>query len=88
MTKRIVSIILVIALICILTGCNHPMSREKQGIAQSMFVIVDGSAFDTFYVVYNRETKVMYAVSNGTYNTGNFTVLVNPDGSPMLWESQ
>lgn len=30
--------------------------------------------------------KVMYAVSGGAYNNGTFTLLVNPDGTPMLWE--
>lgn len=38
------------------------------------------------FIFHHRETKVMYAVSGGTYNRGNFTLLVNSDGSPMLWE--
>lgn len=59
---------------------------EKPQRPISMFIIVEGSGMDSYRVVYHRDTKVMYAVSCGTYNTGNFTVLVNPDGSPMIWE--
>ncbi len=36
-------------------------------------------------IVYRRETKVMYAVSNSNHNVGTFTLLVNADGTPMLW---
>ena len=34
----------------------------------------------------DRETKVMYAISLGVYNSGTFCQLVNQDGTPMLWE--
>ena len=51
-----------------------------------MFVLIEGGGMHSYYIVYHKETKVMYAVSNGTYSAGNFTVMVNPDGSPMLWK--
>ena len=45
-----------------------------------------------FYVVYDNETKVMYAVSHGggfnKYNYGNLTMLVNADGTPKLYEGE
>jgi hypothetical protein len=28
----------------------------------------------------------MYAVSSGAYNGGTFTLLVDENGKPMLWE--
>lgn len=49
-----------------------------------MFVEIERT--DSWKVVYHKETKVMYAVSFGGYNSGNFTLLVNDDGSPMLWK--
>jgi hypothetical protein len=50
----------------------------------SMFIQVeDGNCYK---IVYHRETKVMYAISYGHYNGGNFTVMLNADGTPMLWE--
>jgi hypothetical protein len=88
MTKRIVCALLCVIFALILIGCSTPMKRvdDKQQKPPSMFVIVEGGkGLDAYCVVYHRDTKVMYAVSCGTYNTGNFTVLVNPDGSPMLW---
>lgn len=39
--------------------------------------------FDIFYHV---KTRVMYAVSCGTYTYGVVTPLLNPDGTPMLYE--
>lgn len=49
-----------------------------------MFVIVEKAGY--WLVVYNKDTKVMYAVSKASYNSGNFTLLVNPDGTPMTWK--
>ena len=49
-----------------------------------MFITVE-SGLD-YKVVYHRDTKVMYAVSEGSSNIGTFTLLVNPDGSPMLYK--
>lgn len=42
----------------------------------------------TWKVVYHKKTKVMYAVSDGSYNYGTFTLLVNADGTPMIWEGE
>ena len=37
-------------------------------------------------IVYHRDTKVLYAVSTGYGNKGTYTLLVNQDGSPMIYE--
>lgn len=52
----------------------------------SMFVEVEVAA--SWKVVYHKETKVMYAVSNSGYNRGTFTLLVNADGTPMIYEGE
>ena len=39
-------------------------------------------------VCYNKHTKVMYAVSSSYSCTGVFTLLVNADGTPMLYEEE
>jgi hypothetical protein len=49
-----------------------------------MFIKIETT--DDYYIVYHRETKVMYAVSDGAYNRGIFTLLVDEDGRPMLYE--
>ena len=53
---------------------------------ESMFVYIQEC--DSYDVVYQKDTKVMYAISSGTYNHGTFTLLVNADGSPMIYEGE
>lgn len=83
---------MIIALVSIvmLTACNSiPQDKNAVSYDDSMFVVCeDTSVSKPYYVVYQKDTKVMYTVSNNTYNRGNFTLLVNPDGTPMLWEGE
>ena len=83
MKKRISNVILVAVLLLSLTGCAS-VESESSSNDKSMFVCVEITS--TWQVVYHRETKVMYAVSAGGYNSGTFTVLLDADGNPMLWE--
>ena len=80
---------LVIMILCmfLLTGCgNRTDSQDSQ--EANMFVCIQAADFEHDYdIVYQRDTKVMYAVSQGYYNCGIFTLLVNPDGTPMLYEA-
>ena len=52
----------------------------------STFVIVERAG--VWNIVYDSDTRCMYAVSNGSYNNGTFTLLVNSDGTPKLWEGK
>ena len=70
-----------------IASCQTP-AREK-GVntnAESRFVVVEKNY--SWQVVYDKETMVMYAVSDGGsgYNYGNFTLLVDADGKPLLWK--
>jgi hypothetical protein len=80
--KKIVALMIVV-LVVALTGCSEV---EEKISDKSEFVIVEGTS--SWYIVYHKKTKVMYAVSQGAYNGGTFTLLVNPDGTPMLWEGE
>lgn len=86
--KKILAILLATGMLS-LTACaevetvNDNNNEPKE---TSMFVEVEHTTM--WKVVYHKETKVMYAVSYGSYNCGTFTVLVNPDGTPMLWEEK
>lgn len=44
-----------------------------------------GNSYD---IVYHKQTKVMYVVSEGEYNRGSFTLLVNSDGTPMIYKTE
>lgn len=86
MKKRILSVILVAVLLFSLTGCDYSTIETEEQAKEdtsSMFICVETSAY--WKVVYHKETKVMYVVSNGSYNYGTFTLLVDIDGKPMLW---
>ena len=72
----------VIALMCF-AACDNPVEKNTH-LGNSDFVMVEST--DDFYIVYHKETKVMYAVSDSNYNHGNFTLLVNADGTPMTYK--
>lgn len=82
-------IILILCACLLLTGCGEATESSKENKEAKytdMFVTIEAK-WD-YKIVYHRDTKVMYAVSDSTYNKGGFTVLVNADGSPMLYESE
>ena len=83
--KKILSIIAILVLcICTLTACVSTVESEPKNEA-SMFVEVERCA--SWIVVYHRDTKVMYVVSDGSYNRGTFTMLVDENGLPLIWEA-
>ena len=53
----------------------------------SMFITIENTNY--WRIVYHKDTKVMYAVSQSgsDYNeSGVFTLLVDEDGKPMLYK--
>ncbi len=85
MKKKILSVMIVLTLALSLCGCQE-VKDEADSKEQSMFVYVERAS--NWDIVYHRETKVMYAVSNGSYNRGTFTLLVDENGTPMIYESE
>lgn len=75
--------LMTVVLVMALTGCNEVEDKSSD---KSEFVVVEST--DICYVVYHKKTKVMYVVSNDAYNYGTFTLLVNADGTPMIWEGE
>lgn len=87
MIKKIICVMLCFIFAFFLISCGSTAERiENEPKQNSMFIRIEGSSMSIYSIVYHKDTKVMYAVSTGGYNSGNFTLLVNPDGSPMLWE--
>mgnify|MGYP007027062672 CR=1 FL=1 len=76
-------IALLLAATVSLTACSaHVQTAIDYNSGDSMFVIAEKT--ERWFVVYHRSTKVMYAVSRGD-SKGSFTLLVNADGSPMIY---
>lgn len=48
-------------------------------------LIYNGREYDTYV---DGDTKVMYQASDGSYNTGTWLALVNPDGTPKLYDGE
>lgn len=81
--KRILIASLFLILL-VFASCTATVEKTESQQGSSMFVQIEKTNF--WEVVYHRETKVMYTVSIGMYNSGNFTLLVNPDGTPMIYK--
>lgn len=84
MKKRIGAVALAVIMSVCLSACSEVENEAKSD--KSMFVCLETTM--DWGIVYHKETKVMYAVSSASYNRGIFTLLVNPDGTPMLYESE
>lgn len=90
--KRLIAVFMAIALCACLFGCASEAQISKQSEVErepstSMFIEVE-KVIDNWRVVYHKDTKVMYVISSGSYNRGTFTVMLNPDGTPMIWEGK
>ena len=71
--------------VIMLTGCgNGEVNGEEP--SEKRFKVLDGEISDNFYVAYDTVTGIEYSVSNGLYNHGTLTVLVDADGKPLIYE--
>ena len=86
--KRIVvglaAFLIVASIALMFAGCASTTASAKEIDNGSMFVCVECGYY--YNIVYHKDTKVMYAISDGQYNRGTVTLLVNADGTPMIWE--
>ena len=80
--KRVILMIMLTA--ALVTGYAEVESAQSEPVEVSRFMEVENSG--NWRVVVDRETGVMYAVSNGIYNIGTFTLLVDADGKPLIWK--
>lgn len=92
--NKIISLLCIFLLIIALTGCPVKETiqqmeeyQQEQEFFQSLgitFTQVGEGPYCKIYVC--DQTRVLYAVSASSRNWGSYTVLVNPDGSPMTLE--
>lgn len=85
-SKFIATIIAITLVIMVLffVGCDNTNNSVKA--SDDVFVMVSENS--AYTVWYDRETKIMYVMSNSSYNVGNFTVLLNADGTPKLYKGE
>ena len=83
MTKKIFLFLDIIILVALLTACVIETGKQQKNLEEnSMFTTIEATKGLTYEIVYNKETKVIYSVSNN----GIMTALLNPDGTPMLYK--
>lgn len=80
MKKLIVLLILAVMLISCSSG------TEVNARNADRFELIQSTSWCD--VVVDTETGVEYAVSTGTYNWGNMTVLVDETGKPLKWKGE
>lgn len=79
-------VIILTVIACMMLSSCSKVETAKSKDDTSMFVTVETTTF--WKVVYHKDTKVMYVVSDGSYNHGTFSLLVNADGTPMIYEGE
>lgn len=83
--KKVNLFLVTILAIVILSACT-PNQTESIAIENQPSMFVEIEKTGSWRIVYHKDTKVMYSVSyGGGYSYGVFTLLVNPDGTPMTY---
>lgn len=84
MKKVIISFIIIVLIILIGWILKDITILKSNAISEKRFEWASEESY--FSVVYDKKTKVLYAVSTGQYNKGVVTLLVDADGKPLLYE--
>ena len=85
--KRILVVLVLFALCaCLFVGCKSPELYEENRWKGTGFVWIETKG-DVNYI-YHEDTGVMYAYYSDHGYKGAITVLLNADGTPMIWEGE
>ena len=93
--KRFLTVTILIIMIALsFASCDEQKMLKEEDISKdnnatySMFILLEKNIRIGYQIVYHKDTKVMYAISDGAYNRGTFTVMLNADGTPMVYENK
>lgn len=88
MKKIIISLLIIIGIV--LTGWSLKDVTISNNYAENerfIQIYKQSSVNDRFRIYYDKETKVMYLITD-IYKGGGITVLVDKDGKPLLYEGE
>ena len=99
MKKKLFLILLILLLlimpVMLLCGCGKvPKSEDfsTENIDRFLFIKQYGdNNGETIQILVDKETRVMYMFyhdNGGNSGTAGLTVMLNADGTPMLWEGE
>lgn len=77
----VLMVLLIIAMIFSLQGCGGAEADEQD---KGPFVVVYKN--ENYDVLRHADTGVMYVMSRSSYNRGNFTLIVDSDGKPLVYK--
>lgn len=93
--SKIIKCILGCMLVFMVSGCSNAEEDDGRNNFKDSDIFktiaVDRNGNGDFTVVYHKETKVMYVVfvEVGASSRGvGITTLLNPDGTPMLYQGE
>lgn len=81
--KRLIAILM---LAVMLVGCGSSSESDAEKSNPKRFVKVEDT-WD-YEIMVDRGTRVMYVMSNGSYNHGTFTLMVDENGKPLIWKGE
>lgn len=88
--KKLLAFLVAIALCaCLLVGCSRYYSDEYRvkNWANTGFTYIECKGCADY--VYHNDTKVMYVfIRDIEYDSTGMSALLNPDGTPMVWEGE
>lgn len=77
---------LIIILLLTLCGCNNMSEIDDKShenkVEKTRFKIIE--IYDTGRIVMDSETNIEYWMSDGSYNRGTLTMLVDENGNPKV----
>ena len=80
--KKLLIVLMAFALcVCLLVGC----SKSNINIRNSDFVFIERDG--QFEYIYHKDTGVIYVMYFNA-NHAAMTVMLNADGTPMIWEGE
>jgi hypothetical protein len=82
--KRLLVVLMAIALCaCLFVGCSDAISKDRWANTGFTWIETKGG----MEYIYHNDTKVIY-VFKTVGNSAGMTVLLNPDGTPVIWEGE
>lgn len=90
MTKTLIKLFAIFVAIalcaCLFVGCSDTSDTISESRwANSGFTWIETKGGVAY--IYHNDTKVIY-VYKSIGNSAGMTVLLNPDGTPMIWEGE
>ena len=80
------ALITIMLLTVILSGCGERTIQDEQDSYDTYFVRIGSESGGS--IVYDSRTGVQYWRSEGTYNYGTLTILLDADGNPLIYKGE